>query len=185
MFWNTIGYKQDTNGIQMDTFYVKTTPYLRENDPAPHVHGMRSCAAGYLVSVAPSSSSSVRLPRSCRPASARYASPRYVAVPRRSASFSRAAFCRSLPFRSGVSVPPRLSPLLLLRGLLHAQLRRYPHAYHVPFAPASRRPPSLVHVRHHLAPLFTPFRLVVAVNVDVLSSGSLPRPTKVRYPVHV
>jgi len=34
------------------------------------MHGVRSCAAGYLVSVALFLSSIVRLPRSCRPRAA-------------------------------------------------------------------------------------------------------------------
>ena len=131
------------------------------------VHGMRSCAAGYLVSVVPSLSSFVRPPRLRRPR----AMPLLVMSP--------PLACRLLPLSppapACVPVSPRLSPPLLLRGLFHAQLRRYPHAYHVSFAPASRRAPSFVHVRHHLAPLFTPFRLVVAVNVDIFSLASLPR----------
>jgi hypothetical protein len=135
------------------------------------VHGMRSCAAGYLVSVVPSLSSLVRLLRFCRSRAMPLLvmPPPFVIPPPPRMPPSAVS-----PVRSGVSVSPRLSPPLLLRGLLHAQLRRYPHAYHVSFAPASRRAPSFVHVRHHPAPFFTPFRLVVAVNVDIFSSASLP-----------
>ena len=36
MFWNTIEYKQDTNGTRLDTILRENdTPLLRENNPAP------------------------------------------------------------------------------------------------------------------------------------------------------
>ena len=68
------------------------------------VHGMRSCAAGYLVSVVPSLSSSVRLPRFCRSR----AMPLLVMPPPLAAPpLPRMPPSAALPFRSGVS---RLAP---------------------------------------------------------------------------
>ena len=74
---------------------------------------------------------------------------------RRPSSLRLLLVCRRPPLAPSapacVSVSPLLPPPLLLRGLFHAQLRRYSHAYHVSFAPASRRTPSFVHIRHHFA----------------------------------
>ena len=65
------------------------------------MHGVRSCAAGYLVSVALSLSSFVRLPRSCRSRAAPLLamSPPLIAPPP-----PRVPPSAALPFRSGVRV---------------------------------------------------------------------------------